>query len=266
MSIQLSFERITPFILDDGKTIITTLTNYGYILYTLNMLKSLKQFGLDTKVLIVCIDKKGANIFRKFGYDVHCIDDFVQQKELGKFCPWNSKGYDKICYLKLELIHNILSLNKNILLIDGDLVFRKSPLDEIKEWCKEAIYDVWIQNDSQENRNTKNMCTGYMYIKSSERLISLYDCVSEEGKKKYLTCAFDNNDQTYFNKYVKPACKFKALPLEKYPNGKMYYEHTEDLIGSAILVHFNWVEGHLKMAKMKEHKMWLLTPEEEEEI
>jgi hypothetical protein len=30
------------------------------------------------------------------------------------------------------------------------------------------------------------------------------------------------------------------------------------------MVHFNWVQGHLKMAKMKEHKMWLLTPEEEE--
>jgi len=30
-----------------------------------------------------------------------------------------------------------------------------------------------------------------------------------------------------------------------------------------VLVHFNWIKGHLKMAKMKEHKMWLLDPEEE---
>ena len=54
---------------------------------------------------------------------------------------------------------------------------------------------------------------------------------------------------------------FNALPLEKYPNGKMFYENpTLD----PVLVHFNWVHGHVKMAKMKEHKMWLL--EEDEEV
>jgi hypothetical protein len=55
-----------------------------------------------------------------------------------------------------------------------------------------------------------------------------------------------------------------ALPLERYPNGKMFYEHVDQLKETAVLVHFNWVQGHLKMAKMKEHQMWLLTPEEEE--
>ena len=264
MSIQLTLEHVAPCLLDDGKTVITTVTNYGYLLYTLNMLKSLKPFELDKKILVVCIDKKGADVLKRLGYNVYCIDD--QAKELGKFCPWNTKGYDKICYLKLELIYRILALNKNVLLVDGDIAFQQNPLEDILSWQKDTIYDVWIQNDSQENRNTKNMCTGYMFIKSNDRLITLYDCVSEEGKKKYLTCAFDNNDQSYFNKFVKPGCMFNALPLEKYPNGKMYYDNTEKIKQSAILVHFNWVQGHLKMAKMKEHKMWLLTPEEEEEI
>ena len=40
----------------------------------------------------------------------------------------------------------------------------------------------------------------------------------------------------------------------------MFYENpTLD----PVLVHFNWVVGHVKMAKMKEHNMWLLTDEEE---
>jgi hypothetical protein len=105
-----------------------------------------------------------------------------------------------------------------------------------------------------------------MFIKTSDRLIELYDCVSENGQKKYMTCAFDNNDQTYFNNFVKPGCMFCALPLEKYPNGKMYYDSSDKFKDELILVHFNWVQGHFKMAKMKEHKMWLLTPEEEEQI
>lgn len=262
MSINLFENDLHNCLLEDGKTIITTLTNYGYLLYTLNMLKSLQPFGLDKKILIMCIDTKGTNILKRLGYNVCCIDD----KELGKFCPWNTKGYDRICYLKLELIYRILSLNKNVLLADGDIVFRNNPIEDIQSWLSDTIYDVWIQNDSQEDRNTKNMCTGYMFIKTNERLIKLYDCVSEEGRQKYLSCAFDNNDQTYFNKFVKPACMFNALPLEKYPNGKMYYDNADNLKNISIIVHFNWVQGHLKMAKMKEHKMWLLTPEEEEEI
>ena len=259
MSIQLTIECIEPFLLEDGKTVITTLTNSGYLMYTLNMLKSLTPYNLDKKILIVCIDATGANILRKLGYSVVC----VEEKTLGKFCPWNSSDYVKICYLKLELIYRVLSLNKNILLIDGDIVFQKNPLDDINVWYNDKTYDVWIQNDSQENNNTKNMCTGYMYIKSSERLIKLYDVISEDGRKKYLKCAFNNNDQTYFNDYVKRACMFSALPLEIFPNGKMFYDNTESLKNSSIIVHFNWVQGHLKMAKMKEHKMWLLTPEEE---
>ncbi len=261
MSIKITESELLPYIQEDGKTVMTTMTNSGYILYTLNMLKSLKQFGLDKKVFLVSIDKKGADILRKLGYNAYCIDD----NQLGKFSPWNTKGYDKICFLKLELIYSILSLNKNVVLTDGDIVFLQNPLEDIQLWNKDIKIDVHIQNDSTEDNNLKNMCTGYMLIKTSKQMIKLYDCVSEEGKKKYLECAFDNNDQSYFNKFVKPYCTFQALQLIKYPNGNVFYKDVS-LKDSATLVHFNWVHGHIKMAKIKEHKLWLLTPEEEEEI
>jgi hypothetical protein len=262
MSFELLLSDIERCILEDGKTIMTTVTNSGYLLYTMNMLKSLAQYGIDKKILVVCIDKKANAVLSGLGYNTFCIDD----KELGKFCPWNSKGYDKICYLKLVLIYRILTLNKNVLLVDGDIVFLKNPLDDIIKWSNDKIFDVWIQNDAQENRNTKNMCTGYLYIKTNERLIELYDCVSDLGQRKYMTCALDNNDQSYFNKFVKPACMMEPLQLELYPNGKFFYDNTSKTLETAVLVHFNWVQGHLKMAKMKEHKMWLLTPEEEEVV
>ena len=114
MSINIDLHNLNKCLLEDNKTIITTVTNYGYLLYTLNMLKSLKPFGLDSKILVVCIDKKSTKIIESLGYNTHCID-LEEDKTLGKFCPWNTKGYDKICYLKLELIYRILSLNKNCL-------------------------------------------------------------------------------------------------------------------------------------------------------
>ena len=260
MSISLLLQDLEPCILEDSKTVITTLTNYGYLLYTLNMLKSLEPFGLDKKILIVCIDEPCATVLRNKGYHVYCIND----KTLHKFSPWNTAGYDKICYLKLELLYRILSLHMNVLLVDGDIVFQKNPLPDVLQWSTNTQYDVYVQNDSQINTDTSNMCTGYLYIKSTSKMIEAYDCVSEVGKQKYIQCAFNNNDQSYFNDFVKPTCCMYALPLEKYPNGKMFYTHTNKVCDTAILVHFNWLKGHIKMARMKEYKMWLLTPEEEE--
>lgn len=238
-------------------TVLATVTNYGYLLYTRNMLKSLEPFGLDKSVMILCLDQKGTHILRKMGYSVTCADE-----ELSKFCPWNTKGYDKICYLKLKWIHTILSQQKNMVLIDGDIVFRKNPMEDITLWHRKPQVEVWIQNDGISNLDHRNLCTGYMFIRSSEKMISLYDC--KEESEKYKSCALKNNDQTYFNQFVKPYCVTEALSLEQYPNGAVFYQNSESVKQSAVLIHFNWVMGHQKMAKMKEHKMWLLTEEEED--
>ena len=256
MSIEVTLEQVTSC--STGKTVWTTVTNYGYRLYTLNMLKSLAPFGLDRSVLILCLDKKSANWFMKKGYHVVTANDTHE-----RFCAWNTKGYDRICYLKLEWIFRILSLNMNILLIDGDIVFRKNPNSDLQKWEMDDQFDGRIQNDSQDDRNTDNLCTGYIFIRSNPKTIQLYDCVSDAGKQKYETCAFDNNDQTYFNKFVKPFSRFQPLLLEQYPNGKMYYENTDRIDKTAIMVHFNWVHGHIKMVNMKRYKMWILAPEDE---
>ena len=257
MSVDITLQDINQCTV--GDTVLTTLTNHGYLLYTLNMLKSLKSYGLDKKILIVAIDQKAYSILKRLGY--HTV--YIEQtpSSLHSFCPWNTKGYDRICYYKLELLYRILSLHKNILLIDGDIVFQRDPLHDINEWNM-ASEDVWIQNDGTEEDDTTNMCTGYMFVRSNEKMIGLYDCISESGKTKYMKCALDNNDQTYFNTFVKPWCTMKALPLSLYPNGQVFYK-TDSLQEFATLVHFNWTKGHMKMARMKEYRRWLLTPEEE---
>ena len=259
MSLDITLKHIIPCLIDN--TVLVSLTNYGYLLYTLNMLKSLRPYDLDKKVLVVAIDQKSYSILKKKGYSTVFIEYPDDELDKSKFYPWNSKGYDKVCYYKLELIYQILLLQKNILLIDGDIVFQKDPRPDIEEWNK-SVDDVWIQNDAEEDNNTENMCTGYMFVRSTEKMIALYDCVSPSGKEKYMKCALDNNDQTYFNKFVKPFCTMKPLPLILYPNGSVFYK-TPSVTEIATLLHFNWVKGHEKMVRMKEYRKWLLTPEEE---
>jgi len=239
------------------ETIFTTVTNTGYLLYTLNMLKSIAPFGLDKRVHITCLDKKSAAILQSKGYQAVYEESYNVSS---RFCPWNTPGYDEICYVKLKMIHSFLQAQKNVVLLDGDIVFLKDPMRDVLHWLL-SDDDVWFQNDSVSDKDHRNMCTRYMMIRANDKMRTLYDCVSEEGLKKYEACAFKNNDQTYFNQFVKPYCRMRALPLLLYPNGQRFYQTPDQ--SSPILVHFNWVIGHLKMAKMKEHHLWLLTEEEE---
>lgn len=255
-------EELISSCLLEGQTIMVTLTNSGYLLYTLNLLKSLQPFGLDKKVFVVCMDTPVAETLQQRGYHAHSEN----QDSLSRFCPWNTKGYDEICYMKLRVIHKLLSMGKHVLLVDGDVVFQKDPLEDLKRLGALGdvpVYDVYVQNDAQRNQDTTNLCTGYMWIRATPVTLQMYDCVSPVGQERYRRCAFDNNDQTYFNRHVKPFVRVYALPLEDYPNGKMYVENKARIHDRCVLVHFNWLKGHEKLVTMKRHGMWLLTAEEE---
>ena len=238
------------------KCIMITITNYGYYLYTLNMLKSLKIYNLDKDVLIITLDVKSTNLFKKCGYNVMCITTDIE-----KFCAWNTPGYDKVCFYKLKAIYYMLSIGKNVLLIDGDIVFNKNPLPDIIKWNNEK-YDVVIQNDTEDNSDLGNLCTGYMFIRSNPQMIQLYNCETNSCIEKYKLCINVNNDQTYFNIFIKPYCNVLSMQIEYYQNGNVIYNKKYNK-ENAILYHFNHIKGHMKMAKMKEYKCWILTPDEE---
>ena len=257
MSLNITLDDIRPCLLDD-KSVMITLTNYGYISYTRNMLKSLKPFDLDKKIFIICMDDKSAQELSSDGYHVYNMN----ASNFEHFIPWNEKGYDHICYFKLVIMYQILSLSKNLLYIDGDIVFLKSPLQDLLTWQADTEHEVWIQNDGISNNNTTNVCAGYVYIKSTETTIYLYNCLTDTAKARYKECTAHNNDQTYFNLFIKPYCKTVALPLEHYPNGNIFYAFSEQLSKTAVMVHFNWIVGHAKVEKMKKHNLWLLTDEE----
>jgi hypothetical protein len=260
MSFHITEEQLKSAVVQiESPTVLVTLTNYGYLMYTYNMLRSLAPFGIDRTVLVITIDRKSYEIMKKLGYHTICMEGTHDA-----FCPWNTKGYDEICFYKLQIIHQILSRNKNIVMIDGDIVFLQDPLPHIALWSTTAD-DVWIQNDGIDDKNTANLCTGYMMIRSTAAMIERFDCTTEQCKSNYAVCAFNNNDQTFFNTFVKPNCITKALPLALYPNGNIFY-YMPTLQTNAILVHFNWAKGHEKLVKMKEHSMWLLTAEEEASV
>ena len=260
INIDISYNNINECILEDGKSIITTITNYGYILYTFNMLKSLKVFNLHEKVFIVCMDSKSYNIFKKLGYNTYLID-----LQINKFVGYNKNGYDIICYYKMLYIYKLITIGINVFYIDGDVVFMNNPLNDFISWIK-SDKDVWIQNDTMNDNDNRNMCMGVIFVKSTDKSLKYFQCDTQDAYNYYKNiCAFDNNDQTYFNNRIKPYLQIGLMPLELYPNGQYFYKNSS-LKETSILVHFNWIQGHQKLLKIKEYNMWLLSEDEEEKL
>ena len=244
----------------DKKTVFFTITNYGYVLYTLNILKSLSKWGLDKKVLIICLDDKSNKTFLRLGYST-----YYYNTELAKFIAWNKPGYDKICYYKLLAMCKIIEGGYNFFYVDGDIVFKQNPTPLIDAWVNESAA-VFMQNDTMENFNTSNLCSGCVFAKSTELTKKYFVCDTPATIRAYELGAGINNDQTYINDYIKPFVHINAMLLELFPNGQYFMQNCEKVKDTAVLVHFNWLIGHDKMAKIKQYGMWQLTADDEELI
>lgn len=242
----------------DNTFIFTAVLNRGYLMYTMNMLKSLQPWGLDKKILLICLDIDSYDFLLKRKYNAVCINTHIKD-----FLSFNSgTKYLTICFFKWFAISKLLDLGHNVLYTDGDIVFRKDPLPHVREFTEPV--DIWIQNDAGvESEGAGNLCTGYFYVKSNETTRYLFCLETDEQKQRFFS---DSGDQAYFNMYMKEHLQFKTLPLRMYPNGKCFFHFKNSLLPICILVHFNWVLGHEKMAKMREHEMWLLTEDEEDEF
>lgn len=244
----------------ENATVFFTITNYGYLIYTLNMLKSLKPWGLDKKVIVICIDSKSNKLLTSLGYST-----LYYPTEYGKFTSYNKPGYDKICYYKLLAICKIIEAGYNVFYFDGDIVFQKNPLNFLKRWLT-LTPEVLVQNDTQDDLNKDNMCMGCIFVKSTENTRKYFICDTEETIKAYEMYAGDNNDQSFFNKLIKPNVYADTLPLAEFPNGKYFIDNSQSTKHTVCLIHFNWLIGHEKLIKMRSYNMWYLTEGEEDMI
>jgi hypothetical protein len=79
------------------------------------------------------------------------------------------------------------------------------------------------------------------------------------------------NDQDYLNKVAyRGELKYKLLPIELFSNGKYYYDEVmdkaDDEITESYLIHFNWIIGKPKIAKMKKAKKWYIDDQQNRHI
>lgn len=250
--INLDIKYINEGLIEDNKTIFFTITNEGYLDYTRNMLESLKKFNCNNQVLIVCLDTFSNNYFKDNGYFTYFIN-----LNITNFSHFGTQDFSKCCYIKLYLIEQFINMNYNIFYTDGDIFFIKNPLDELKQ-LKTQDVDMLIQNDSIYDNDYSNVCAGFLYVSSNEITKKYFNISNIENTHKYNECMKFNNDQTFINMYIKSYMNTLLFPLCKFPNGNYFYNFSDKIMDSAVMVHFNWVVGHEKQERMKKYGMWVI--------
>jgi len=219
-----------------------TLTNTGYLEYTINCLKSLEKIEFYKKLKCYCIGQQGYNILKSMNYDCELIDE----EQNSNFQLIREGNWSNIVYHKFKMIYENLLNNEYVCITDGDIVF-ENPL--FMHYLLENIgdNDMLIQNDMMENNNTDVLCSGFMFIKSNPKTLLLFNPFNVEDKRNEVGWG----DQLYINS-IKDQLKYKLLPLELFPNGRYYYQNSKKI--KPYLIHFNWVKGHDKKERMKEFK------------
>ncbi len=217
-----------------------TLTNTGYMNYTLNCIQSLKNCDMKKKLKVYCLGEEGCSIL-----SAHHIEyEQIYNKEIEQFESFKQKNWASMMFQKLPIIYNNLLTHEYVCFTDGDIVYESN---KVFDFLLSNIgdHDLLIQS---EGIDINDVCCGFMFIRSNEKTKHIFN---PDHVKKYVKSDWD--DQTYLNS-VKHQLKYKKIPLNLFPSGKYYYTYHEKL--QPYLIHFNWVIGHQKQNKMIQHNKW----------
>ena len=226
---------------------VITLTNTGYVDYTLNCLKSIKNIGESLNVECFCIGDACAEKLEAEGYSCTRIGSDDTES---KFCTFRTGKWSNIVFHKFEIIHASLLKYDYVLITDGDIVYERKG---IMKYLLETIEcsDILTQSDTMNDSDETQLCSGFMFIRKTPDTLRLFHPSNVEEYKNVVGWG----DQTYINN-IRSELKVKRLPLDLFPNGKYYFKHRERI--DPYIIHFNWLVGHKKMNSMKEHGKWYL--------
>lgn len=235
----------------DNNTLLVTLTNEGYVNFTLNLIESLKLHHLDKKIVCFCLDKSSYSTLMSKGYACLLYDVDLQSLSL-----FNTVNFKKITFLKFFLIHYLLTLRYNVLFTDGDIIFKRNPIPYILDIVSTGMFDIIIQNDdpfiAAENIG-QNLCTGFFFVQSNERTLDVFSFAKSEARDAFNLCA---NDQDYFNNFMKSKLRVNVLSQALFPSGYALANIKDD---EAYIVHFNYMVGNNKFLSMLENGYWYLS-------
>ena len=201
------------------------MTNEGQLHMMKNMLNSAKKSGFPMNIFhcyIISTDKDPAT--------------------------YNTQQFQNITIRKLEVILHNMTLDREVLWIDNDIVLFQNIIEDVRRYPGNFVMqdDLW------------GFCTGFFLVRSSPNSKSLI-----QKSIDYLKASIHShqNDQHAFNaeykKFIRTSFGFiiTRLPTDEYPNGEIYFNRGQK--AKAKIVHSNYLPNtREKVQRFKENNMW----------
>lgn len=161
---------------------IITFGNFGYIDLSENLLLSILKVVPNYKVVFYCLDSQTYDYFiDKYRESTNFIFKlFINVENIIGFSSYGSLDFNKITYIKLNIVIDALREYNYIHYVDSDVVFLKEPTVEYYEYYSKC--DIVFQKDSPHSPPDIFdiwACTGNFLLKNTEATITLLTKVKE---------------------------------------------------------------------------------------
>ena len=225
-----------------------TFTTYGYKEYTENLLKSIYINNVDLDIKVYTLDEESKKYFKDFHNNLSILDSKL---DFSEFMDQKNSKFGELMYKKFDCIYQSLLNNEYVLYVDSDITIKKNIGDYLLRNITNK--DILFQNDKNPKKpNQINVCAGFMFIRSNKKTLKFFnpDNVPIDKIVKFRT-----HDQTYINKSL-AKFNYGVLPLVEFPNGPYFYQNYPKI--DPAMIHFNFVLGDEKIARMKKYGEWYL--------
>ncbi len=244
---------VNPFLTKD-QILVWTLTTSGYKFYTLNLYRHLQAAKVPWKLAIVCADKPVYRFFRNEG--IPCLlYEKAQTDSTGQMLLFGSKPFQEINLVKLDILASFAARPEiaTCIYLDGDVAVSRDFVPGILQALKTT--PLLFQCDEQKkepcSKPCKNCCTGLIVwshghdggiFKVTDR--ALWAQAPED--QRWVNTQLQTKQVTY-----------DTLERDQYPNG-VFSEGWKTECPQFSILHYNWLVGPAKLARMKKNGHWLL--------
>jgi hypothetical protein len=239
----------------EGRVSFITLSNEGYLDYTLNSVLSLRMLGergsrLAERLVCYSVGRECHESLQAAG----CRSVLIDDEEHSGFQVFRQGAWAGIVKHKFDAISRELLKREFVCFADGDIVFESTDfLNDCAERMIREDVELVIQNDtgSYQDEDHAMLCSGFMMIRSTPN-------TREAFSVETVLPAVDEDfcDQLYLNAVIRHSVKTSVLPLELYPNGSYFQKFGPS--PKAKIYHFNYLVGHQKRGEMVKAGKWYL--------
>ena len=247
----------------EGAIVITPF-NEPFIVLFENLLASCDRNGIDIRQLCLFfpMDEASAEACRQ-----NKVRYFFHRGGYGPmpstYHSFGHGGYRDCMFMKNAVVQDMLTLGRDVLFMDIDLVWLNDPLPVLARMARLGRYDFLFMYDGQAGRDRPlNYNTGFIYIRNTSFSRKAWQVVFDNFEVVWVYRSQQAMVNQVILHYKMGGLRARALDEVRFINGHMFvprFARFDVVPDDAYVVHASWTRDiKQKLELLKEHGLWYL--------